>query len=77
MRCGAIRTLPEELREEAAREIFERLALWGPNVAAVYPRAEQRGCSAWQRRRARTWYWSGREDSTRRVPSSGSLRLSR
>lgn len=32
--------MPEELREEAAREIFERLDLWGPKVVAVYPRAE-------------------------------------
>jgi DNA invertase Pin-like site-specific DNA recombinase len=32
--------VPDELREEAAREIFERLDLWGPKVVAVYPRAE-------------------------------------
>lgn len=32
--------VPEELREEAAREIFERLDLWGPKVVAVYARAE-------------------------------------
>jgi hypothetical protein len=32
--------VPAQLREEAAREIFERLDLWGPNVVAVYPRAE-------------------------------------
>ena len=32
--------VPGELREEAAREIFERLDLWGPQLVAVYPRAE-------------------------------------
>lgn len=32
--------VPGELREEAAREIFERLDLWEPKVVAVYPRAE-------------------------------------
>ena len=32
--------VPDSLREEAAREVFERLDLTGPNVTAVYPRAE-------------------------------------
>ena len=32
--------VPQELREEAAREIFERLDLWGPEMVAVYTRAE-------------------------------------
>ena len=32
--------VPDELREEAAREIFERLDLRGPKVVAVHPRAE-------------------------------------
>ena len=32
--------VPDVLREEAAREIFERLDLWGSQLVAVYPRAE-------------------------------------
>ncbi|MGZ8474881.1 MAG: recombinase family protein [Candidatus Limnocylindria bacterium] len=32
--------VPDSLREEAAREVFERLDLTGPDVTAVYPRAE-------------------------------------
>ena len=32
--------VPDELREEAAREIFERLDLWGSRLLAVHPRDE-------------------------------------
>jgi DNA invertase Pin-like site-specific DNA recombinase len=32
--------VPDELREEAAREVFERLDLFGGRLVAVYPRAE-------------------------------------
>jgi hypothetical protein len=64
--------VPDELREEAAREIFERLDLFGPKVVAVYPRAEHAWLLGMAAKKSEDLYWSGREDSTRPIPNARS-----
>ncbi len=61
--------VPDELREEAAREIFERLDLWGPDLVAVHPRAEHAWLLAIAAQKSEGLVLVGREDTTRPIPT--------